>query len=104
MVGTTGNRMNVTVGYSGTVTASHGYAGIAILEAAHRRFLLPNELALLQGWHWDQISSAHKVCQQQCHTTVGSSTLFGKLVGNGMSRPVVRALMRAIVRTYPELF
>ena len=80
-----------------TVTASHNEKSIVVLHKAHFRFLLPHEHALLQGWDRPRVATAHDLF---CKDT----GVIGTLAGRGFHVQVVRNLILAVLRSFPEQF
>jgi site-specific DNA-cytosine methylase len=82
-------------GYAPTITASHG---LQSLYAPHlRRFLLPIEMMMLQGFRAEQLAAAAAAFEP-------TSTALCRLAGNAIPTEFCLVVVRGLAICFPELF
>jgi hypothetical protein len=96
--------MNLTIGKVGTITATHGYCGLALIHKSYFRFLMPHELARLQGWTWARSKWAYAACSSLCASKPATLEAMGRLIGNGFAMPVITAIITGLAMSHPAIF
>jgi site-specific DNA-cytosine methylase len=82
-------------GYAPTITASHG---LQSLYAPHlRRFLLPIEMMMLQGFRAEQLAAAAAAFEP-------TSTALCRLAGNAIPTEFCLVVVRGLAICFPDLF
>ena len=89
------SKPNLDCGYAPTIMASHGLRSLYALHL--RRFLLPIELMMLQGFRAEQLAAAAAAFEP-------TSTALCRLAGNAIPTEFCLVVVRGLAICFPDLF